>query len=687
MSLLARLLALVLLTALPLLGLQAWHEAEDAREHRARIAAAAYDLSLRAAVEQERIIDAGRQLLGAIVSLGSVRTLDAGPCSSSLRRLAEEFPVYTLISAAAVPSGQVFCSSGRPGNVVADRYWYRTALERRAFTVGEQVVSRETGRRVLHFSRPVMNDDGEVVAIVDAALDLERMEATLQQAPLPAGAALLVADRQGVILASLPDRTLVGGPMPGGLAPLLNSPAGGTAELTWAGALRVTGYQPTSAGPALGLFIAVGLDRDLALAEATRRARLTLFWAGLAALTALGFALWFAVRFIRQPVARLVGAAARWQAGDLSARAGLADRSELGRLAAAFDAMAAAGEAREAELRRGIARSEAEEARFRALFDAAPIAVVLIDPTTLKLTAFNDLACETLGYTREEFAQLRLPDIDVVHPETAFRLLAAPRLPGRGTLETRFRNRAGALRDMLVTFEQVQLGGQWLLYAASIDVTERREAEARERLLLREVDHRARNALAVVRALLQLSPRDQAPGEFARTLDGRIAAMARAHALLAAERWQGASLDGLLRQELAAFTGAEKSPQVQFSGASMLLKPEIAQPLSLVLHELATNAAKYGALSCTTGRLWVEWTFGADGWLHLRWTERGGPLLDGAPARRGFGSKLVERVVRAQLHGTCSFDWNAEGLEVLLDIPLRMPLAPAPVAANAMAGA
>lgn len=686
MSLLARLLALVLLTALPLLGLQLWREADADREHRANIANAARDLSLRAALEQERIIDGGRQLLGAIVSLNSVRTLDAAPCSASLRRLAAEFPVYTLISAAAVPGGEVFCSSGRPGNVVADRYWYQAALEQKAFTVGEQVISRETGRRVLHFSRPVLDEDGKAVAIVDAALDLDRMQATLGQAPLPPGAAVLVADRKGSVLASLPDHTLIGRPVPDGLASLVDSPVAGTGEVEWAGAWRVTGYQPAGLAPARGLFVAVGLDRNLALAEAMRRAHLTLLGAGLTAVTALGLAVWFAVRFIRQPVARLAAAAARWQAGDLSARAGLADRSELGRLAAVFDAMAAAGEAREAELRRGIARSEAEEARFRALFDAAPMAVMLIDPTTLKLTAFNDLACDTLGYTREEFARLRLPDIDVMHPEAAFRLLAAPRLPGRGTLETRFRNQAGGLRDMLVTFEQVQLGGQWLLYAASIDVTERREAEARERLLLREVDHRARNALAVVRALLQLSPRDQAPADFARTLDGRIAAMARAHALLAAERWQGASLEGLLGQELAAFTEPEATLRVQFSGAPLLLRAEIAQPLSLVLHELATNAAKYGALSHTAGRLWVDWEFGTDGWLHLRWSERGGPPLDGAPVRRGFGSKLVERVTRAQLHGTVVFDWGAEGLDIALDLPLSAPRAPARAAAKVMAG-
>ncbi|TDH64117.1 sensor histidine kinase [Dankookia rubra] len=182
----------------------------------------------------------------------------------------------------------------------------------------------------------------------------------------------------------------------------------------------------------------------------------------------------------------------------------------------------------------------------------------------------------------------------------------------------------------------------------------------RERLLLRELDHGPRNALAAVRAPLQLSPRDQPPAEFARNLDGRIAAMTRAHALLAAERWQGASLDELLGQELAAFE-TEAVPRVQASGPPVLLRAEIAQPLSLMLHELPTDATKYVAPSRKDGMLRVGLALGGNGWLQLRRSERGGLPLAGAPTRRGFGSKLVDRVTRARLHGTVAFDWGARG--------------------------
>ena len=213
MSLLARLLVLVLLTALPPLGLELWREADADRERRAGIVVMARDLTLRATVEQERIIDGARQLLGAIVSLRSVRIPDAELCSANLRQIGAEFPAYAVISAATVPGGEVFCSSSRPGNQVADRYWYQAALARGSFTVGEQVTSRETGRRVLHFARPVLGADGVAVAVVNAALDLEHLAVMLGQAPLPLGAALLLVDRNGTVLASLPDRSLVGGPI------------------------------------------------------------------------------------------------------------------------------------------------------------------------------------------------------------------------------------------------------------------------------------------------------------------------------------------------------------------------------------------------------------------------------------------------------------------------------------------
>jgi PAS domain S-box-containing protein len=213
----------------------------------------------------------------------------------------------------------------------------------------------------------------------------------------------------------------------------------------------------------------------------------------------------------------------------------------------------------------------------------------------------------------------------------------------------------------------------------SLDITERRAAEERQALLMREVDHRAKNALAVALSVVQLAPRDLPPEVFAAGVTGRIAAMARAHSLLAAERWAGADLGSLAAGELAAHDG-----HVQLGGPRVMLAPAAAQPVTMLLHELATNAAKHGALSCAGGTVEIAWRLDpADGALRLTWRERGGPPISGPPARTGFGARLLASLARRQLGGEASFDWSdPAGLVVSLRIPAaqlsKAPAAPEP---------
>src|SRR4051794_7320029 len=147
----------------------------------------------------------------------------------------------------------------------------------------------------------------------------------------------------------------------------------------------------------------------------------------------------------------------------------------------------------------------------------------------------------------------------------------------------------------------------------------KREAEEHLVLLLREVDHRAKNALAVALSLIRLAPRDVSPAEFAATAEGRITAMARAHALLARGAWTGAELHALAEGELLTHAG-----QVRLEGPPARLAAEAVQPVAMLLHELATNAAKHGALSVPGGEVRIAWDFPlGDGTLRLIWTERG----------------------------------------------------------------
>ncbi|WP_148213353.1 PAS domain S-box protein [Rhodospirillum centenum] len=223
-------------------------------------------------------------------------------------------------------------------------------------------------------------------------------------------------------------------------------------------------------------------------------------------------------------------------------------------------------------------------------------------------------------------------------------------------------------RHLLWSFRSAPVGvdarGRRLAVSMAADLTARREAEARLRLLMREVDHRAKNVLAVVQAVVRLTEA-ATPEEFAAAVEGRIGAMARAHSLLAVGGWSGVDLGRLVADELAAW---EDGDRIAVTGTPVRLRAEAAQPVSLALHELATNAAKYGALSVPAGRLRLSWEE-RDGWLDLRWQERGGPAVQGPPTRRGFGTDLLDSTVAGQLGGRLDRFWDAEGLTCRIRLP------------------
>ncbi|MGG5811929.1 HWE histidine kinase domain-containing protein [Falsiroseomonas sp. CW058] len=200
------------------------------------------------------------------------------------------------------------------------------------------------------------------------------------------------------------------------------------------------------------------------------------------------------------------------------------------------------------------------------------------------------------------------------------------------------------------------------------DITAGQQAEEARLLLAREVDHRAKNALAVVQAALHLTPKDD-PQAYAAAIEGRIAALARAHAVLAEGRWAWADLRTIIEGELRAFHRRPGQPPL-LQGGPVSLAPHAVQPMAMTIHELATNATKHGALREAEGRLHVSWGFEGGGeTLVLRWVERGGPPVLAPPTRRGFGTRLLEATIRGQLGGTIAFDWKPEGLSCEIRIP------------------
>ncbi|RYI99496.1 MAG: PAS domain S-box protein, partial [Acetobacteraceae bacterium] len=235
----------------------------------------------------------------------------------------------------------------------------------------------------------------------------------------------------------------------------------------------------------------------------------------------------------------------------------------------------------------------------------------------------------------------------------------------------------GTLRWVQVRGQAVRAanGTPIRMAGVSLDATERKRAEERQALLSREVDHRAKNALAVVQAMLRLTKADNVP-HYVRAIEGRVAALARAQTLLADDRWTGTDLRLLLQGELAPFLERD-GKQVALDGPPVALPALATQPLAMATHELATNALKYGALSVPEGRLRVSWRVvpqaRGPALLRLRWAESGGPPISAPPVRRGFGSRVLDGTVRDQLGGRATQSWAPDGLVCDLEVPVGLP--------------
>ena len=189
---------------------------------------------------------------------------------------------------------------------------------------------------------------------------------------------------------------------------------------------------------------------------------------------------------------------------------------------------------------------------------------------------------------------------------------------------------------------------------------ERKKAADRDRLLMAELDHRVKNTLANIQALLvQTSRSAETLTGFVEGLDGRIQSMAKAHNLLSEARWEGVSITRLLREELEPF--GPRDHVVTIEGPDLVLTPKSALSLSLAIHELATNAAKFGAFSTREGTVAVRWTLAGDNAISLSWTETGGPRVR-PPSRRGFGSTLIERALAMETGGHAKLRYEPDGI-------------------------
>ncbi|ESY31858.1 sensor histidine kinase [Mesorhizobium sp. M0615] len=204
-------------------------------------------------------------------------------------------------------------------------------------------------------------------------------------------------------------------------------------------------------------------------------------------------------------------------------------------------------------------------------------------------------------------------------------------------------------------------------------IEQKREVADRQKLLIRELHHRVKNTLANVRAMMGATAKSSGNvDDFVRDFSARLVSLAQTHSMLTDDYWQTASLHKLLESELDHYETRDR-PRIVMEGPNVALVADIAVPVGMAFHELASNSSKFGALSQTGGRLDVRWSLGGSGdtqIVNLDWRERDGPKVE-QPSRRGFGTTLLEKVVTVQCNAKIELNYHRDGLQFTMALPLR----------------
>ena len=326
------------------------------------------------------------------------------------------------------------------------------------------------------------------------------------------------------------------------------------------------------------------------------------------------------------------------------------------------------------ELKSKIDEADRAHSDLRNLFDATGIATVFLDQDLI-IRSFNAPVAEVFNVIATDRGRpltdivSRLDDKgDLKHDiQTVFEYGQAIErrvqgADGKAYYLMRvlpYRTPAGVIEGVLVTF---------------VDVAKIVEAEAHLRSLVEELNHRVRNMLTVVCAIASRTlAKSASPKDFTKDFLGRIESMAKSYELIANEQWGDVSLDAILMTELQSYVGGTKD-RLAINGPSLLFDPKRALALGLVFHELATNAAKYGALTKAKGRIAVTWALKKRR-LVVDWRESDGPKVRPS-GRRGFGTELIERQIKSALDGEVRFDYRPEGIVVRISIPYEKNTVP-----------
>jgi PAS domain S-box-containing protein len=312
------------------------------------------------------------------------------------------------------------------------------------------------------------------------------------------------------------------------------------------------------------------------------------------------------------------------------------------------------------------------EGRLRATHENAAVGIVEVDRDG-RFVSVNEARCKISGHSREELIGTLLSETSIDGTASLDFTLFQRQVGGLQdsyTVETEFLRKDGTPLWARVSSTAVRDASGAFLYAVRVieDITERRRVEERQKLLIGELNHRVKNTLATVQSLAWQSMRQGLSPEAAlQRFQDRLLSLSRTHDLLNETSWQGASLRDILHKEFAPHIA--EGPRFTLRGPDIDLSPKAAVVLGMVLHEMTTNAMKYGALSVPDGCVDVEWHGAGAGVLQLSWQERGGPVVE-KPTTRGFGSRLIAQAINRELAGKVDLHFDPDGFRCRISIPL-----------------
>ncbi|MFL5533865.1 MAG: PAS domain S-box protein [Gemmatimonadales bacterium] len=529
--------------------------------------------------------------------------------------------------------------------------------------IQDLVTGATAGRPIISIRVPVLKD-GSVTHVLSMAVEPRRIAEILLAQNLPASWVATVIDRADRVVArSRQHEAFVSKPAPD---EFLRAARG--ADGIWEGhnleGTEVLGAYARSG--VSGWMTFVGVPAEIVQAP-LHRSLWTLLGLG-AALILLSLLLARAfARRIAAPVQGLVNLAHDLARGEPVAvpSTGLAEIDRGG------GALASASQ----DLREREAALRASEARLWATQNNAAVGIAEVDRDG-RFVSVNEARCKLTGHSREELIGLHFghatdsesleKDLDLFRRQVAGEL-------DTYTTDSKFQRRDGSRGWARVTSTAVRDAAGAFLYAVRVieDITERRQADKRQKLLIDELNHRVKNTLATVQSLAWQAARPGVPPQVAQErFQERLLALSRTHNLLNETHWEGAALKTILETELGPYATA--AGRVRLDGPEVHLEARPAVVLGMAVHELTTNAVKHGALAVASGRVQVDWKIddrGGEAVLAIDWCELGGPALAAQPSP-GFGSRLLRQTITRELAGQLDIRFEREGVCCTIAVPL-----------------